>query len=141
MTAVHSKTQGLKLQLGSTASPQTFTDMAAITGVTGLNSGSATEIDITDFDSVVREFTRGLRDGGTVNVTLKFDPDNATHQTLWDLNRAGTTRQWRVLLNNSSASYFEFNAFINNLPVDFAIDSIVMGSMGLRVTSEPMLVP
>lgn len=135
------KTQGLKLQLGSTASPQTFSNMANITGITGINSGSATEIDTTNFDSTIKEFVRGLRDGGSISVNLQFDPDQATHVTLWDLNRAGTTRQWRVLLSNTNAAYFEFNAFIANLQVDLALDDIVKGQMSLRIVSEPMLTP
>lgn len=130
------KTQGLKLQLGSVASPQTFTDLVHITGVTGLGSGTATEIDCTDFDSTAKEFVRGLRDGGSVTVNILWSPDEATHVTLWDLNTAGTTRQWRVLLSNTSASYYEFNAFISQLSLDFAIDSVVQGQMTLRVSGS-----
>jgi hypothetical protein len=137
MPAQGKKTQNVKLQLGSTTSPQTFTNMASITGIQGLNSGGATEIDATNFDSAIKEFIRGLRDGGTITVNLNFDPDQSTHQTLWNLNRQGDTRQWRVLF--TSGDYFEFNAFINNLQLDFAVDDIVRGSMPLRVVSEPMM--
>jgi hypothetical protein len=139
MPVIGKKTQGLKLQLGSTTSPQTFTNMAAITSITGLNSGGATEIDATNFDSAIKEFVRGLRDGGTLTVNLNFDPDQSTHQTLWNLNRQGDTRQWRILL--VGGDYFEFNGFINNLQIDTATDDIVRGTMPIRVTSEPMLVP
>jgi hypothetical protein len=129
------KTQGLKLQLGSTASPQTFTDLANITNLTGLNSGQSSEIDTTDFDSEnFREFVRGLADGGQVTVNIKWDPDLSTHQTLFDLNRSGATRQWRVVL--VQGTIYEFNAFISNLGIDFAIDDIVRATMTLRVTGN-----
>jgi hypothetical protein len=138
MAAIGKKTQGLKLQLGSTTSPQTFTNMAAITGFQGLNSGGATEIDATNFDSAIKEFIRGLRDGGSATFNINFDPDQSTHQTLWNLNRQGDTRQWRVLL--ASGEYFEFNGFINNLQIDGSIDDILRGTMPIRIVSEPMLV-
>lgn len=133
------KTQGLKLQLGSVASPQTFSNVANIAGIQGLNSGSTSEIDITNFDSTAREFLRGFTDGGSVTINVNFDPDQATHQTLYDLYRTGETRQWRVLLSNASATYFEFDAYVSQFPFDFGLDDAVRSTVTLRLSGGTSL--
>lgn len=130
------KTQGLKLQLGTTASPQTFTNIANVAGVQGLGSGNTTEIDVTNFDSTGREFLKGFSDGGTMTVNLNPDPDLSGYKDLEDLFAAGTTRQWRVLLANTGSSYWEFNAYISQFQKDFAIDDAARATVSLRISGR-----
>lgn len=111
-------------------------------GLSGLGSGSTTEIDVTNFASTAREYLQGFIDNGSVTVNINVDPDAATWATLESIvSQTGITRQWRILLNNSGGAYWEFSAYIATLSRDFAIDDAVRATMTLRVTGRVYFVP
>lgn len=126
------RTQGTLIQIGSAASPQTFTEnVANVTGISGIG-GEASEIDITNFDSTFKEYLMGLKDGGSVTLEINFDTNNTTQRTLWTLHINQTTRQFRWLFVNGD--YLEFNAFVKSFQFNGAPDDVVKASLTLRVT-------
>lgn len=124
-------TQGTKLQLGGAASPQTFSDIANVTGISGPD-GQAPEIDVTNFADTARRFLAGLPDNGSVSADINWSSAENTNTTLYSLYQSGATRQYRIVLSNGD--YFEFNAVVLGHPFTFAIDDVVKASISLRVS-------
>jgi len=125
------KTQGTKLQLGGAASPQIFSDIANVTGISGPD-GQSPEIDVTNFADTARRFLAGLPDNGSVSADINWSSDENTNTTLYQLYQSGATRQYRIVLSNGD--YFEFNAVVLGHPFTFAIDDVVKASISLRVS-------
>ncbi|MFJ9382029.1 phage tail tube protein, partial [Streptomyces sp. NPDC101455] len=61
----------------------TFVAVANISDVSG-PSRSRDAIEVTAHDSPdnYREFVKGLKDGGEVEITINYDPGDVTHQAL-----------------------------------------------------------
>lgn len=125
------RTQGTKLQLGSTTSPQTFSDIANVTGINGPD-GQSPEIDVTNFADTARRFLAGLPDNGSVSADINWSSAETTNTTLYALYQSGATRQYRIVL--SSSDYFEFNAVVLGHPFTFAVDDVVKTTVSLRVS-------
>lgn len=88
MTTKSYSTQGSKLYFpDTTASPVLVSPVAQMTGFTGLG-GKKTKIDITNFDSIVKEYAGGLLDAGEVTFDLIWDFTNANHVLVQQLCQA-----------------------------------------------------
>jgi hypothetical protein len=55
------RVRGLSFQVGDGASPEDFNNVGEVMGITGLRSGTAAEIDVTNLSSVARFFWRASR--------------------------------------------------------------------------------
>lgn len=128
------KTQGTKLKLAGTASPVTYTSMANVTSISGLG-GQKGDIEITNFDSLAKEFLTGLEDPGQVQVEINYSPDDTTQDELWALKDSGALRTWRIQLSGASpAPYFAFTATVQQFQVNFQTDDVVRATVTLRVS-------
>jgi predicted secreted protein len=130
-TGLTTMQSGTKLQLGGAASPQIFSDIANVTGISGPD-GQSPEIDVTNFADTARRFLAGLPDNGSVSADINWSSDENTNTTLYQLYQSGDTRQYRIVLSNGD--YFEFNAVVLGHPFTFAIDDVVKASISLRVS-------
>lgn len=141
--ALATKTQGLQLQLGSEASPQTFTAIANVTSVSGLG-GTKSDLDATNFDSLAREFLVGLEDPGSLSSNIMFSAGESTHVELWNLKRSGQRRQFRIVLNDTTdvtKTFFEFTASVQQFQINSELDSLVEGAVQFRISGDIVLVP
>lgn len=130
------KTQGTKLQLAGTASPVTYTNTANVTAISGLG-GQKGDIEITNFESVAKEFLTGLEDPGQVQVEINYAPADTTQTTLWTLKNSGALRGWRIQMPGASpAPNFTFNATVQQFQVNFQTDDVVRATVTLRVSGE-----
>lgn len=130
--------------------PGTTPSVVAIgcpTGLTGLG-GAKTQIPTTCLDSQENEFIGGMAQPGQVTINLDFDPTKISHQDLWDLNESGVTVQWVVGFSDGSAAptlssagvltfpstrtYVDFEGYVADLPLDFAINSVVKSTMQVQ---------
>jgi hypothetical protein len=144
------KSQGTEIFFVSSNSPQSLVKLAKVTSFDGLG-GNASEIDITNFDSVRREFLRGLRDGGTVSLGCNLNPESASQDQFWDLEADGDSTYWCIALSNGTAdptlngngitaptnrSSFIFQAFVSQATVAGQTDDAVRVQISLRVTGD-----
>ena len=143
----HLKTQGFEVFLLDDADTgNEVRKIAQISGTNGLG-GSATEIPITNFDSLRQEFLVGLADSGSLTLNLDFDPADAGHTTLQSL-QGGANK--RFFLAGSEAgtdpSYssgytlptdrtsWDFNAGVQQFQLDMSADDVVRGTVTLRIS-------
>jgi hypothetical protein len=144
------KVQGTQLFLRfNDSSGYSMVQVGCPTGVTGLG-GAANQIDDTCLDDEEMKYQRGMPNPGTMQVALNFDPSKISHQQLWDLFDSGDNVQWVLgwsdgkniapTVNNSTGvitfpdtrTFTEFNGYIADLPLDFAINTLVKSNMAVQ---------
>lgn len=135
------KTQGTKLQLAGTASPVTYTDTANVVSISGLG-GQKGDIEVTNFDSLAKEFLTGLEDPGQVQIEINLDPTNASQTTLWTLKESGAKRTWRIQLPGTSPfNTYTFSATVQQFQINFQTDDVVRATVTLRVSGQIVKAP
>lgn len=144
------KTQGTEIHFLSAGSPAALVELGYVKSFGGLG-GTASEIDVTHFQSARKEFLRGLRDGGTVNLGVILVAADAGQQALFALDDAGTAVQFCISLSDGVApptetggvivapadrASFIFTAFVQQATVNGDADNAVMMDVQLRVTGD-----
>jgi len=148
------KTQGTEIYiLDDTNSGNEVQKIANITGGSGVG-GTAGEIDVTDLDSLAREFRAALKDNGTVSLNINYDPSEASHVTLDGLVGGDNVR---FLIATSEAdtapSYsseftlptdrttLDFDGSVLSFQKDFETDAVWTGSVSIRVSGDITITP
>jgi hypothetical protein len=136
--------------------------VGAIKGITGMG-GATTDIDISNMDSIVKEFAKGLLDGGSPSFDIIFDPQNAGHGLLNSLSTLGTgaVKQWYFGFSDGTGqlptlvgtapnqvltapgatkrSGLNFDAFVKQFQIDAAADGALMGKCALKTSGAYVL--
>lgn len=118
-------------------------------GVTAFNPGGtpADQIEDTTLDATTRTYKRGLRTPAQATVTLNFDPTDSSHVRLYALFSEDTDRtiEWAVGFSDAATdpttsssglftlptdrTWFTFDGFVSDFPLDFAVNSVVSTQM------------
>jgi hypothetical protein len=149
------KTQGTQLYF---IDPDDFSivKVGCVTALSGLTAGRD-QIETTCLDSDAREYIAGMATPGAANFTINFDPTDASHTRLHELYVAGTTLDWALgwsdgvdipPVSDSTAfdlpttrTWITFEGYIQDLPFDFALNSVVTSQVAIQVSGFPTLVP
>lgn len=136
MTTVAQSSQGAKVYLGNTGSPNDYT---AIPGVISISGPSAQnpEIDASDLDSTAKEFIPGLTDNGEVALKLNYASDNTVHRALRTAFIAvpATTKQFVIEFTDTApVTRWEFQGFIKTFAITMGVDAKVEADVSIRVT-------
>lgn len=84
-----------------------------------------------------REFIGGLKDGGTLTGTVRYDP--AIHAAI--LTNIKTTHDMRITLPDAGAATIVFPGYINSLTSVAPHDGALEGEFGIKVAGPPVLTP
>jgi hypothetical protein len=101
------------LQL-ETATPGTYADVVQVKG-TGFPNPTVGEVKKTNLASTVQEWRPGkIPDNGTIKFTVQYDPNDTTHQALYTVLYAGTTKNWKLKYpdGNTTTAFETFAAFL-----------------------------
>jgi hypothetical protein len=150
------KTQGTHLFFVSPGGAPTIVKLHCPTGITGLG-GAADQIDTTCLDETDdKTYTRGLGNPGQVSVPVNFDPQEVSHQDIFDLKASGETLQWIVGLSDGVApptisgstvtlpadrTSIQFEAYISDFALDIGGNDIVKGTLTLQRSGAVTLTP
>jgi hypothetical protein len=126
------------LKRGNGASPEVFT---AIAGIRSIN-GTKTEVafnDSTTFDDTggYRTFEPGLRDPGTLDLEIYFDPNAATYEALETDHDANppTLATYRLeVLTGSQKKIRQFDAYVASISEAYEVDGFLQSSVSLRIS-------
>lgn len=136
------QTHGTLLQLGDgAASNEQFTTIAHVIEATppGVERG-VTELADHDMVSTKMYLPNGLGSltGGDFKAYL--DPQDATHEELWELAQSAEIRNWKCVLPNSAGTW-EFTAFITKYQPDpiAADDGVLTATMAFQAADTPDL--
>lgn len=108
--------------------------VGGLMSITGIGSGSATEIDITTFASTAKEFTQGLRDFGSISVQLRRNQDDVGQSEMFTAMASQLTRTVVITLPSSTANVATFTGFVQSLSTDLEADGAVTGTAVIRIT-------
>lgn len=135
MTTPAINSQGAKLaRAANTSSPYGFANIPGLSNIR-ISGPNRQEIEVTDLDSVAKEFLMDLPDYGQITADMNFNPDNATHALLRADITDETPRRFRITFpDGSPATTYTFEAFVMSTPVDLSRGQAVKGTLTLRVT-------
>ena len=113
------------------------TGATAVSGiVTAISIGgiSTAEIDVTSLASTFKTYVMGTLDGGTVTVTVNHNAGEVP-----DLPVAGSATPTSFVLrfgaSGATGPTFSFDAYVQNLTTEAAVDAVVSGTYTLRISS------
>ncbi|MBR1193238.1 phage tail tube protein [Bradyrhizobium sp. AUGA SZCCT0160] len=127
---------------GNGASPEVFTTLAEVTGITPPAMARDT-VDATHEESpgAWREFIAGLKDGGEVGLELNFIPGGSATTALMaemDLDGPLASKNRQILFPDGS--YFSFAGILTGFEPDAPLDDKMAASVTFKVTGKPTLV-
>jgi hypothetical protein len=122
----------------STTGTAFTTGATAVSGIiTAINLGgiSTAEIDVTQLSDTSKNYIMGTRDGGTVEVTVMVDT-----AALPDLPTAGSSSPTSFVLrfgaSGASGPVFTFNAYVQSVSTEAALDGAVSATYTLRISGS-----
>lgn len=108
--------------------------LGGVISMSGIGSGSASEIDVTTLASVAKEFRQGLKDNGSMTFELIRDEDDLGQVELKEMEDAQATREFIITLASSTLNVFTFNGFVTSLTTDVGSDDVVRGTCTVKIT-------
>ncbi len=131
---------GTSFGRGDGASPEVFTNIGEITGVSGPGLSRDT-IDVTDVDSTDRwrEFIGGLKDAGEVSLEINWDPNASPDVSnfLTDIN-ANAARNYKLTFPDTTA--WTFSALMTGLEVEDPHDDKMTASVTYKLVGKPAFI-
>jgi len=126
--------QGTVISIESADSPGTFVPIGNVKSFSDLEGGSAGEIDVTDMTSTAKEFLIGLRDNGSVTLSVLHKRGDPGQDIVDDRRADGAAANFKVELPDSSEA--TFTALVKKFSKSGGVDAAVTGSIELRVTGD-----
>lgn len=130
--AVKVDTTGKTITAGAgAATPTTFTNVANVKDYSGFD-GSASEIDVTNLDSVAKEFRLGLVDPGQFTINIDYDNTNAGHVALRAKQVSGVLCNFKLTLPNTNV--ITFTGFVKKFSLAGGVDAVAKTSVDIRIS-------
>lgn len=147
------KTQGTQLYVIDPDDNSVIT-VGCVTQITGITA-TRDQIETTCLDSTARTYVAGMAAPGAASFTVNFDPDDASHSRLHELFVEGVDLQWALGWSDGTAAptgastdgfnlpttrtWLQFDGFIQDLPFDFALNTVVTSNISVQVSGFPVL--
>lgn len=139
MTTKAKSSKGIKLQRGDGGGTEVFTTIGEVTNIKGPGEKAA-QLDATSFDSTAMEFIAGLSDSGELTFDVNFVSNDAQQQGLRTDMRAGTLRNFKLILNDhaTTPTTIAFAAIVTAAPeLSGSVNQVVKASCSLKVSGLP----
>tara|TARA_R100001530_G_scaffold59629_1_gene43200 strand:+ start:1943 stop:2338 length:396 start_codon:yes stop_codon:yes gene_type:complete len=125
MAAITGNTTTISIDGGSTA-------LADVTSISPMSLSLAT-LDTSNLDSTWRTFIGGIKDGGECTFEINYDPASTSHLTI-EAAIDGTAKDIKVVYSDTKET--EFKAVITSFSITAAMDSVVVASLGMKITDS-----
>jgi hypothetical protein len=132
--------QGTTIGLGDAASPELYPAIAQVTSMSGPD-GSASEIDVTNLSSTAKEFILGLKDEGSIQLSMIWDERLTSHAALRTLFGSGASNNFQIADAGSPTKYYTFPAFVSTLSMSTGVDEVQRADVNLRISSAIVITP
>lgn len=119
---------------GGTVKKQTMTDIGSIKGFDGFD-GQASEIDVTDLDSVAKEYLIGLQDFGNVSLDIGLLASDAGQDAMKAAKASGLAKVFTI--TTKAGPVAAFVAYVKSFTTSGSPDSSLKGKASLRITGAP----
>ncbi|MFB7354858.1 phage tail tube protein [Streptomyces gardneri] len=121
-----------------------FVLVANVTDISGPSrSREAIEVTAHDSPNGYREFIKGLKDGGEVEITLNYDPGHATHTALDADFEEDDLRDYQVVILPGEADEhtWDFSALITDLGEEYPTEGQMERTATFKISGMPTLTP
>lgn len=134
----------------------TITKLECPKSITGLGL-STPQINTTCLESTAEEFQPGMPSPGAATIGLDFDTAKDSHMLIDDLNEAQVTAQFAIGWSDGTAaptvdtdgnfvlpatrSWMTFQGYVADVPMDFAINSVVQSNFTVQMSGRRVIVP
>ncbi|MFM9634384.1 phage tail tube protein [Streptomyces galilaeus] len=121
-----------------------FAAIANVSDISGPSrSREAIEVTAHDSPDKYREFVKGLKDGGEVEITINYDPGSTTHQALDADFEEDDLRDYQVVVlpGTTDEHTWEFSGLITDLGDEFPHDDKMERTATFKVSGKPTLTP
>lgn len=126
--------KGTKFKRGDGTSSETFADIAEVNSI-GLPNQSRPMIDVTDLDSLAREFIPGLLDAGQVTLTKNFTRDTYI-QTKADLDD-DNSHNYQIVFPDASNTTIDFAGYVQEMAGDApGPDEKITSTVTYKITGD-----
>lgn len=134
---------GVLLKKGDGASPEVFTSIAELTGLSGPGlSMDTVEATHTGSSGNYREYIAGLLDAGEVSFDVNFLPADSTQDESTGLladKKNRTLRNFQIVWPDSGNTTWSFAAFVTSFEPSSPIDDRMTASVTLKISGDPTL--
>ncbi|MBK7082352.1 MAG: phage tail protein [Betaproteobacteria bacterium] len=131
--AINLDTTGLTYTSGGTATPATYTAIANIKSISDFESGSASEIDVTNLASTAKEKRLGLVDNGGFSLGIHHSNADAGQAALTARRADGAAVNMKVILPSGTTPTASFSALVKKFSKNAAVDGVVEGTVDITV--------
>ena len=130
-------TGGAAYVSGGTATPNTYTNVKNVKSFTP-PAQAATELDLTNLDSVNKETIPGLIDPSSLSMTVDIDYTDAGQQAVRAANAAGLTKNWKINMPNGKV--ISFSGWVKKFDTGSgAVDAVSKSNLEIRLTTIPVI--
>jgi len=129
--AVYIDTTAKAITAAGTATSVSFTNIANVKTFTGFD-GAASEIDVTNLDSLAKEFRLGLVDPGQFTFEIDYDSANVGHIALRAKQVSGVLNHFKLTLPD--ATVVTFTAYVKKFSLGGGVDAVAKTSVDLRIS-------
>jgi predicted secreted protein len=129
-------------QFARNTTGSTYVVVANCTDISGPSrEREAIEVTAHDSPDQYREFVKGLKDGGEVELTLNYDPNEATVSVLDDDFEEDDLRAYQLIVFPDTADEWtwDLNALITSLGDEFPHDDKMERKVTLKISGKPVL--
>ncbi len=131
--AINLDTTGLTYTSGGTATPVTYTAIANVKSISDFESGSASEIDVTNLASTAKEKRLGLVDNGGFSLGIHHSHADAGQAALATRRADGAAVNMKVILPSGTTPTASFSALVKKFSKNAAVDGVVEGTVDITV--------
>lgn len=117
-----------------TAAPQTWTTIGNIHDYTGFD-GVAPEIDVSNLQSLAKEYYPGLEDFGQMSLNVDVNPAD-TGQLALRAAKTSTNKTYFKMITRS-ANVRAWNGFVKKFSEAGSVDGVLKGSVDIRISGRP----
>ncbi len=118
----------------ASALPQVFTAIANIHDYTGFD-GAASEIDVTNLQSLAKEYNPGLEDFGQFSMNLDIDNTDPGQIAMRAAKTSQAKTYFQLIMRNGKSRVFY--GFVKKMSEAGAVDGVVKGACDMRISGRP----
>jgi predicted secreted protein len=130
--------------LRDTTGAGVFAKIANVTDISGPSrSREAIEVTAHDSPDKYREYIKGLKDGGEVEITLNYDPGATSHTALDADFEEDDLRDYQVIIlpGDPDEHTWEFSALITDLGDEYPTEDKMERTATFKISGKPTLTP
>ena len=119
---------------------KTYTPVKNIKTFSGFD-GSAAEIDVSNLDSLAKEFRLGLKDSGNFSLELDRDFADAGQSNLITAQTSAAEVKFKIAFQNATKIIASFNGFVKKFGMNGGVDNVVKSSVDIRINGAVTFAP